>query len=46
LENRTLAADDPALDYPRIEDGVRGMAFIEAVVKSSKANAAWTHLEG
>ena len=41
-ENRTLAADDPALDYPRIEDGVRGMAFIEAVVASSKANAAWT----
>lgn len=32
------------LDYPRIEDGVRGMAFIEAVVASSKANAAWTPL--
>ncbi len=44
LENRTPAADDPALDYPRIEDGVRGMAFIEAVVKSSKANAAWTRV--
>jgi predicted dehydrogenase len=34
--------DAVALDYPRIEDGVRGMAFIEAVVSSSKANAAWT----
>ena len=44
LENRALAADDPALDYPRIEDGVRGMAFIDAVVQSSKDNAAWTKL--
>lgn len=32
-------------DYPGIEEGVRGMAFIEAVVKSSAANAAWTPLE-
>lgn len=42
---RKLAKNDPALDYPKIEDGVRGMAFIEAVVKSSKKNAAWTRLE-
>ena len=41
---RKLAKDDPTLDYPTIEDGVRGMAFIEAVVKSSKKNAAWTKL--
>jgi predicted dehydrogenase len=33
------------LDYPKIEDGVRGMAFIEAVVGSSKHNAAWTKIE-
>ncbi len=32
-------------DFPKIEDGVRGMAFIEAVVASSKANAAWTKVE-
>ncbi len=32
------------LDYPKIEDGVRGMAFIEAVVSSSQNNAAWTPL--
>ena len=32
-------------DYPTIKDGVRGMAFIEAVVKSSQNNAAWTELE-
>jgi hypothetical protein len=33
-----------ALDYPKIEDGVRGMAFIEAVVASGKNNAAWTKI--
>jgi len=44
-EGRKLAKDDPANDYPKIEDGVRGMAFIEAVVKSSKKNAAWTRLD-
>lgn len=42
LDGKKLAKDDPALDFPRIEDGIRGMAFIEAVVASSKANAAWT----
>ena len=43
---RKLAKDDLANDYPKIEDGVRGMAFIEAVVASSKANAAWTKIGG
>ncbi len=33
------------LDYPKIEDGVRGMAFIDAVVGSSKHNASWTRIE-
>ena len=45
LEKKKLAKDDPANDYPKIEDGVRGMAFIEAVVASSKKNAAWTKLD-
>lgn len=31
-------------DYPNIHDGLRGMAFIEAVVNSSQNNAAWTAL--
>ncbi|MEN9777230.1 MAG: hypothetical protein RJB04_985, partial [Verrucomicrobiota bacterium] len=43
---KKLAKDDIANDYPKIEDGVRGMAFIEAVVASSKANAAWTKISG
>ncbi len=29
------------LDFPTITDGVEGMAFIETVVKSSKAGAKW-----
>ncbi len=39
---RKLAKDEVANDFPKIEDGIRGMAFIEAVIKSSKANAKWT----
>ncbi|HWB07507.1 MAG TPA: Gfo/Idh/MocA family oxidoreductase [Verrucomicrobiales bacterium] len=46
IDGKKLPKDDLALDYPTIEDGVRGMAFIEAVVASSKANAKWTKLEG
>jgi predicted dehydrogenase len=42
---KKLKKDDPLLDYPSISDGVRGMAFIEAVVKSSKNNASWTKLD-
>jgi len=38
------APEPLALDYPGIDDAVRGMAFIEAVVRSSAANAAWTKL--
>jgi predicted dehydrogenase len=29
------------LDFPTIDDGVEGMAFIETVVRSSKAGAKW-----
>nr|WP_295464204.1 Gfo/Idh/MocA family oxidoreductase [Mesorhizobium sp.] len=36
----------PAKDvvYPTIHDGVEGVAFVEACVRSSKKNAAWTKL--
>ena len=44
-EGKKLAKDEAANDFPKIEDGVRGMAFIEAVVKSSKGNAKWTKLD-
>jgi predicted dehydrogenase len=42
---KKIGKNDIANDFPKIEDGVRGMAFIEAVVKSSKKNAAWTKLD-
>ncbi len=29
------------VQFPTIDDGVKGLAFIEAAVKSSKANAKW-----
>ena len=29
-------------DFPDVDDGIAGMAFIEAAVTSSKNNAAWT----
>jgi predicted dehydrogenase len=45
LDGRKVPKGDPILDYPTIADGVRGMAFIDAVVKSSKDNAAWTRLD-
>jgi len=32
------------LDFPTITDGVKGMAFIETAIKSSKAGAKWTRL--
>lgn len=35
---------DKAMHFPTIEDGVKGLAFIEAAVKSSRANGKWTKL--
>ncbi len=37
--------DPQVTDYPKIDDGIRGMAFIDAVVASSKANATWTKIK-
>jgi len=33
---------DKDVDFPGINDGVAGMAFIEACVKSSAKNGKWT----
>jgi predicted dehydrogenase len=33
-----------SIDFPTVEDGLRGMKFIDAVVESSAQNAAWTKL--
>lgn len=40
IEGTTAAPE--ALDYPGIEDGVRGMAFIESVIASGKSDIKWT----
>ena len=34
--------NDLELDFPCIDDGVRGMAFIEAVLESARNNSTWT----
>ncbi len=37
---------DPAkYDFPDAEDGVRGMAFVETVIKSATSNKKWTPLK-
>jgi predicted dehydrogenase len=36
--------DPLALDFPQVAAGVRGMRFIEAVVKSSKQGAKWVKM--
>ncbi len=33
-------------DFPTVDDGVTGMAFIEAAVESSQNNSVWTKLQG
>jgi predicted dehydrogenase len=35
---------DPDVIYPTVEDGVKGVAFVEACVASSKRNGAWVKL--
>ena len=37
-----LQADALETDYPRVEDGARGVRFIERVVTSSRSEAKWT----
>ncbi len=37
-------AVDKAVIYPTVDDGVKGVAFVEACVASSKKNGAWVKL--
>jgi predicted dehydrogenase len=39
---RQVEAKPEMLDFPGIEEGVRGMAFIECVISSGKSNLKWT----
>ena len=36
---------EAALDFPSVEDGIRGMAFIDTVVKSGQSKEKWTAFE-
>ncbi len=41
---RAGAPPPPEVQFPTVADGVRGLAFIEAAVRSSKAGGRWTSL--
>ena len=32
-------------DFPDVEDGVKGMAFVDSVIKSAKSNKKWTKIK-
>lgn len=38
-------ADELAHDFPSIEDGLRGMIFVEKVVENSRGNEKWTKIK-
>ena len=41
---RVDAGEPPLCDYPGIEDGIRGMRFVQAAVESAGRGAAWVEL--
>ena len=42
----TRTKPDPlALDFPKVEDGLRGMLFIETVLASTKSKQKWTKMK-
>ncbi|WP_029029493.1 Gfo/Idh/MocA family protein [Salinarimonas rosea] len=47
IEARLAGTSAPpeALDVPTVDDGVRGVAFIEAAVRSAKADARWEAIQ-
>lgn len=40
-----IEAPEEALDYPSVNEGIRGMAFIDNVVKSGLSNEKWTNFD-
>jgi predicted dehydrogenase len=40
--HRHAAGEDPTGDYPTVEDGARGVRFIETTVASAASDAKWT----
>ena len=35
---------DPAVTFPGLKEGLEGVAFVDACVRSSKRNGAWVTL--
>ena len=44
LARRTGGAADPAVTYPTVLDGLKGVSLVDACVRSSQRNAAWVKL--
>jgi predicted dehydrogenase len=44
VAHRDGSSLDAAVIYPTIDDGVKGVAFVEACIASSKQNGAWVSL--
>lgn len=44
MAHRNGTSVDPAVVYPTVMDGLRGVAFVDACVRSSARNAAWVKL--
>jgi predicted dehydrogenase len=42
VARRSGEAPDPLLDFPTVEDGARGVKFVEAAVESNRAGGRWT----
>ena len=41
---QSIMPDDKYIDFPTVDDGVRGMKFVYAVIASGKSNEKWTEL--
>ncbi len=44
VARREGAAPDPAVTFPGLKEGLEGVAFVDACVRSSRKNGAWTKL--
>ena len=44
IADKIQGKDGGSYDFPNVSDGVEGMAFIDAAVRSSNDNSAWTSL--
>ena len=44
IARRDGSALDPAVTFPGLKEGLEGVAFVDACVRSSKRNGAWVSL--